>query len=115
MLFRSSDLIGSDRMKRVACMDKPLLVGYDETAFSNLPGREKLDAFAACDLFHRNRQMTATILRSLPASAWDRIGIHTESGAVSLSQLLDKYTHHLDHHLAFITKKRDLLANEVPR
>jgi len=26
-----SDLIASDRMKRIASMDKPLLCGYDET------------------------------------------------------------------------------------
>ena len=38
--------------------------------------------------------------------AWQRIGIHTEAGAVSLSQMLDKYIGHLDHHLVFIAKKR---------
>ena len=31
-----SDLIGSDRMKRIAAMDRPLLIGYDETQFSLL-------------------------------------------------------------------------------
>jgi hypothetical protein len=101
-----SDLIGSDRMKRIACMDKPLLVGYDENAFSNLPGRDQIDALGACDLFHRNRQITATVLRALPEQAWQRIGIHTETGAVSLSQMLDKYIGHLEHHLEFIAKKR---------
>lgn len=101
-----SDLIGTDRMKRIACMDKPLLVGYDETAFSTLPGREQIDAFAACDLFQRNRQMTAIVLRALPADAWQRVGIHTEAGAVTLAQMLDKYIGHLEHHLAFIAKKR---------
>jgi len=101
-----SDLIGTDRMKRIACMDKPLLVGFDETAFSNLAGREQIDAFAACELFLRNRQLTAVILRALPTRAWDRIGIHTEVGAVSLTQMLDKYIVHLEHHLEFIVKKR---------
>jgi uncharacterized damage-inducible protein DinB len=101
-----SDLIGSDRMKRVACMDKPLLVAFDETAFANLPGVDLIDTFIAADLLHRNRQLTATILDSLPNNAWDRIGIHTEVGAVSLATLLEKFIGHLDHHLAFIMKKR---------
>ena len=101
-----SDLIGSDRMKRVACMDKPLLVAFDETAFANLPGVDLIDTFAAADLLHRNRQLTAAILQSLPEYAWQRIGIHTEVGAVSLATLLDKFIGHLDHHLAFIIKKR---------
>jgi hypothetical protein len=101
-----SDLIGSDRMKRIACMDNPLLCGYDETAFSNLPGSEQLNPFAACEMFQKNRLMTATIFRSLPDSAFQRSGIHTESGKVSLAEMIDKYIHHLDHHLIFIAKKR---------
>jgi len=101
-----SDLIGSDRMKRIACMDNPLLCGYDETAFSNLPGSDQLNAFAACDLFQKNRAMTATILKALPDSTFRRTGIHTESGKVSLAEMLEKYIHHLEHHLAFIAKKR---------
>lgn len=101
-----SDLIGSDRMKRIACMDNPLLCGYDETAFSNLPGSDQLNPFDACDLFQKNRAMTATILRALPDATFKRTGIHTESGKVSLAEMIDKYVDHLRHHLVFIGKKR---------
>ena len=101
-----SDLIGSDRLKRIACMDNPLLCGYDETAFSKLPGSEQLNAFVACEMFQKNRAMTATILRALPDSAFLRTGIHTESGKATLEQMLDKYIEHLRHHLVFIAKKR---------
>ena len=101
-----SDLIASDRMKRIACMDKPLLVGYDETGFSKLPGSEELDALEAIDLFDRNRQMTATILRRLPDSAFERFGIHNEIGKVTLAEMVDKYIDHLDGHLVWVNKKR---------
>ena len=101
-----SDLIGSDRMKRIACMELPLLCGYDETAFSNLPGSNQLNPFSACDLFQKNRDMTATILHALPDVAFQRVGIHTESGKVSLAEMIDKYIDHLRHHLLFIAKKR---------
>ena len=107
-----SDLIGSDRMKRIACMDNPLLCGYDETAFSKLPGSEQINPFAACELFQKNRQMTATIFRALPDSAFQRTGIHTESGKVSLGEMIEKYIHHLDHHLIFIAKKRAMFESD---
>jgi len=100
------DLIGSDRMKRIACMDNPLLCGYDETAFSILPGSDQLNPFAACELFQKNRAMTATIFRALPDANFQRTGIHTESGKVSLAEMIDKYIHHLTHHLVYIAKKR---------
>lgn len=109
-----SDLIASDRMKRIACMDKPLLIGYDETAFVHLPGVEDLSAFTACDLFHKNRQMTGTMLRKLPNTAWDRFGIHNERGKVTLGEMLESYIQHLDHHLQFIAKKRDLVS-QIPK
>ncbi len=105
-----SDLIATDRMKRIACMDKPLLIGYDENGFIALPGVEELNAFSACELFQKNRQMTATILRRLPASAWDRFGIHNERGKVTLSETLETYIYHLDHHLKFIDKKRAMFC-----
>lgn len=107
-----SDMIGSDRMKRIACMPLPLLIGYDETGFANLPGTEQLSAFMAIDMFQKNRAMTATILRNLPDSAFDRCGIHSESGKVSLAEMVEKYIHHLDHHLEFVAKKRLLVAGK---
>jgi hypothetical protein len=106
-----SDLIGADRMKRIACMDNPLLCGYDETAFSLLPGSDQLNAFAACDMFQKNRLMTATILRALPDSTFQRTGIHTESGKVSLAEMVDKYIDHLRHHLVFVAMKRRTLEH----
>jgi hypothetical protein len=106
-----SDLIGADRMKRIACMDNPLLCGYDETAFIKLPGQDQIDALAACEMFQKNRSMMAMILRALPDQAYTRTGIHTESGKVSLLQMLDKYIEHLRHHLVFVAKKRRNLEN----
>jgi uncharacterized damage-inducible protein DinB len=106
-----SDLIGTDRMKRIACMDKPLLIGYDENGFINLPGVSELNPFLACDLFQKNRQMTATVLRRLPKTAWDRWGIHNESGKVTLTEMLEKYIHHLEHHLQFLARKRAALTS----
>jgi uncharacterized damage-inducible protein DinB len=106
-----SDLIASDRMKRIAAMDKPLLCGYDETAFSQLPGIDELNAHEACEMFDRNRQMTATILRKLPDASFERIGIHNEIGKVTLAEMVDKYIYHLDYHLTFVYKKRQMIAD----
>ncbi len=105
-----SDLIGSDRMKRIAAMDKPLLIGYDESAFAKLPGIEQLDAMAACRLFDQNRQMTATILRALPEATFERWGIHNEIGRVTLAEMVDKYIHHLEGHLEHVAKKRVIVT-----
>lgn len=105
-----SDLIASDRMKRIAAMDKPLLCGYDETAFNLLPGVNDLNAHQACEFFSFNRRSTAIILRGLPDDSFKRYGIHTEKGRVTLQEMVDMYIDHLEHHLRFVKSKRSLLG-----
>jgi uncharacterized damage-inducible protein DinB len=107
-----SDLIASDRMKRLASMPKPLLMGYDETAFANLPGQDEVDARTACEIFRLNRQVTARVLRRLPNEAYERVGIHSENGKITLAHVVPAYIQHLDHHLEFIAKKRAMLTNK---
>jgi len=108
-----SDLIGSDRMKRIAAEERPTLVGYNETAFGNRLGYEHLSARDAAEIFRLNRLMTAEILRRLPPAAFERTGQHTERGEVTLEQLLAGYAEHVDHHLKFIRDKRKLLGKPM--
>jgi hypothetical protein len=105
-----SDLIGADRMKRIAAMDRPLLIGYDETAFSQLPGVNELDAFKACEMLASHRQMLAVVLRKLPDQAFDRFGIHNEIGKVTLAEMVDKYIAHLDGHMVHVLKKKQMVT-----
>jgi hypothetical protein len=101
-----SDLVGSERMKRVIAMERPLLLGYDETAFARSLFYDQLDAAAACDVFAKNRELMAVILRALPDEAFARRGVHSENGLETLEDLLRGYVEHLEHHLRFIEEKR---------
>jgi uncharacterized damage-inducible protein DinB len=106
-----SDLIGADRMKRVAAEDKPpTLIGYDETAFARGLFYDQLDPQLACDVFEKNRLLTAEILRRLPEKTFQRTGMHNEHGEMTLGELVANYVEHLDHHLKFVREKRRLLG-----
>ena len=108
--LNDSDAVGIDRMKRVAAMERPLLMGYDENAFTARLRYEAQPVADTLDLFDLNRRLWAITLRGLPDEAFERIGIHSERGKLSLAELVADYIRHLDHHLAFIRRKRDLLA-----
>jgi uncharacterized damage-inducible protein DinB len=109
-----SELIASDRMKRVAAEDKPpTLIGYDESAFARNLFYHELDARAACEVFEKNRLLTAEILRRLPKDAFARKGHHNEYGDMTLADLLKTYVDHLEHHLKFIREKRKLLGKPL--
>lgn len=108
-----SDLIASDRMKRVIAEERPTLIGYNETLFGERLGYDQLDPQLACDLFEKNRQLTYEILRRQPDESFERIGCHNESGAKPLSYFVRAYVDHLRHHLKFIEQKRALLGKPL--
>jgi len=108
-----SDLIASDRMKRVIAEDNPAIIGYNETAFSQKLFYDKLDPAVAADIFKKNRELTAIILQNLPDNAFARTGTHNERGKISLKELLAMYVQHLEHHLGFLRHKRQLLGKPL--
>jgi uncharacterized damage-inducible protein DinB len=105
-----SDLIGSDRMKRVIAEDHPTLMAYDENRFASRLHYDALDPFLAVEIFALNRRITAEILRRLEPATFKRTGMHTETGEKTLEKLVTGYIDHLEHHLKFVREKRKLLG-----
>lgn len=108
-----SDLIGTDRMKRIIAEDNPTLIGYDETKFSKNLFYDQQSAETAVQIVDLNRKMFAEILRRVPDSAFDRKGQHNEKGEVTLGKMFKDYIAHLEHHLKFIREKRKIMGKEM--
>ena len=108
-----SDLIASDRMKRIIAEENPTLVGFDESAFAKNLFYNELDPHLAAEIFAKNRQLTGEILRKLPDSAFERVGVHNQRGRITLGEMLQMYVQHLDHHLKFVKHKRQLLGKPL--
>src|SRR5437764_3301468 len=74
------DPILADRMKRVVAEDKPTLLGADENRFLAALAYQDRDLEEELTIIERTRGQMARILRTLPAEAWQRAGIHSERG-----------------------------------
>ncbi len=83
-----SDLIGTDRMKRIAAMPTPLLIGYDETAVSKLPGANSFDIQQVCEMFDRNRSVHGHDPARSARREFVRWGVHNEIGRVTLGEMV---------------------------
>jgi hypothetical protein len=108
--LQDADLVGVDRMKRILAEENPLLVGYNESLFANRLSYHEQSVETAITLLDLARKQLATVLRKLPPQAFERSGIHTETGKVALGEQVKKYNEHLEHHLKFIRKKRAMLG-----
>jgi hypothetical protein len=100
----------ADRMKRVIAFDKPQLLAADEKGFAATLVYHERDLDEELTVIDVTRRQMARILRSLPESAGQRVGIHSERGPKTLAELLTTASNHIPHHLAYIAEKRRALG-----
>lgn len=111
-----SDLVGSERMKRIIAEDNPTLQAYDENAWIDRLDSLSMPMDEAVAIFAANRKWMSRILRKCAEADFARVGRHTEDGPKSLAKLLAGYVSHLDGHLRFLYGKRGALgAGVIPR
>jgi hypothetical protein len=108
-----SDLVSTDRMKRMIAEDNPTLLGYDENKYvAGLFYNEQPveDAVRIIDL---SRKTFAKVLRKLPPEAFERTGVHNERGRLTVGSYLKAVVDHLEHHIRFIHDKRAYMGKEM--
>ncbi len=108
-----SDGIAIDRMKRIIAEDNPTLLSFDENAYIERLHTHEQSLEDAVTLFEVSRRQFTRVLERLPDSAFARIGTHNVRGPVSVTDLLQTYCDHLDHHLKFLYGKRQQLGKPL--
>lgn len=101
------------RMRKIIAENNPLITAYDESAFVKHLHYEETDAKTAAEIFRLVQRMTANLLRQLPDEAFERTGIHTENGKITLGSLLPSYINHVEHHMKFLRDKRKALGKPL--
>ena len=96
----------ADRLKRTVAMDRPLLLGADGSRYPVPLRYQEHDLQQELDLVAATRLQAAHTLRLVAPDAWRRTAVHSETGLVTLRQLLRHAINHLRHHLRFVAEKR---------
>jgi hypothetical protein len=105
-----SDQFMCDRMKRTIAADRPLLMGVESADYPEPLDYESRDPELDLQLLKIQRQQMGDDLERLPADAWTRTAVHSESGLVTLLELLEHAVEHLENHTATIAEKRAALC-----
>ncbi len=96
----------ADRMKRTVAMERPLLLGADGFRYPEPLRYQDHVLDLERDLVAVTRRQAARTLRLVAPDAWQRTAVHSETGLVTLRQLLLHAINHLRHHLRFVAEKR---------
>jgi len=95
----------ADRMKRVLVEDNPTMFGGDPDVFAAGLHYEKRSVQDELELISVVRRQMAVILRNTDIEDFQRTGVHSEAGPLTLETLLERITRHIPHHVTFIAAK----------
>lgn len=105
--------IYADRMKRVIAEHEPGLPSGDPDLFAAALAYPLRSVEQELELIQLTRQQMGTILQTLQPGDFDRIGIHLEAGPLTLTELLQRITRHIPHHVRFIAAKRKAMDSDA--
>jgi hypothetical protein len=93
-----SEIVGAMRMRQVIAEDRPTLQWYDEKAWSERLDYARRKPSHMIESFRRVRGENYELLKDLPEETFQRVGLHTKNGEMTLLQLLETYTLHAETH-----------------
>jgi hypothetical protein len=100
------EIINADRIKRVIAEDRPMIFIADPDAFAARLRYDERDFENEMRMIESIRRHVADILRGLQPEQWERIGVHSTEGPLTIKQLVERVTNHIVHHVPFIAEKR---------
>ena len=98
--------IYGDRMKRVIAEHEPTMLGGDPDLFAARLAYSIRDVEEELALIDVTRSQMARIMQTLKPEDFQRKGLHSEDGALTLETLLMRITGHIPHHIKFIEEKK---------
>jgi len=93
------------RTKLILTEDGPPLKGYNQDDWAQLPDT-RLPIRPSLDLLKGLHERWTRLLQSITEEQWVRTGMHSESGQITLENILNTYSRHGENHVAQITGLR---------
>ncbi len=104
------EIVFADRIKRVIAENAPPLPNGDENLFAARLAYHDRDLQGELALVDAVRRHVAAILRTLKPEDFQRLGIHSQAGPLTLQSLVERASGHITHHLKFIAEKKRALG-----
>jgi hypothetical protein len=104
-----SESISAIRLRRLICMEHPLIQGYDQEQFAIRLRYNERDIAPALAMFWAARANTVPVLKAMTEKDWKRPGWHTESGPYDAERWLEIYSAHAHDHADQIRRLKEAL------
>jgi hypothetical protein len=102
-----AELVAAHRFRQVIAEDNPVLVAFDQDAWTANLDYARRKPKQSLETFRRIRAENYELLKALPEPAFDRAGNHTERGSMTLGALLEGYAGHAESHARQLQELRE--------
>lgn len=99
-----------DRFKRILVEDNPTMFGGEPDDFAAGLFYDRRDVELELDFIAMTRRHMLPILRDCDVELFQRTGVHSDDGPLTLETLLERISGHIQHHLPFIEEKISALS-----
>ena len=101
-----SEAVAVMRIRQIAAEDNPTLQGFDGNLWADRLDYQRRKISQALETFRKLRTENHELLKSLPENAFARTGMHTESGRLTLLDLVKGNAEHVEEHVQQIQRTR---------
>lgn len=105
-----AEVVYADRMKRVIAEENPTFFEADPNVFVPALHCSQRAPQAELNLIAAVRNHMLPILESCDSACFQRTGVHSLDGSMTLRTLLKRIAGHIPHHVAFIEEKLKALG-----
>ncbi len=95
-----SEMVAAMWFRQIVAEDRPSLQGFDEKAWANNLGYGKRKASHVIELFRHLRSENHELLKDLPEAVFERVGMHSKRGPMTLIEAVKIFTNHPEKHTA---------------
>ena len=102
-----AELVAGHRFRQVIAEDNPTLIAFDQDAWARNLDYAHRQPKQSLDALRRLRAENYELLKTLPESAFERTGAHSERGSLTLRQMLNTFADHVESHARQMQAIRD--------
>src|SRR5579871_224409 len=106
-----AEIVATMRLRQLIAEDHPKLEAWDENAWANKLDYARRKPSQSLETFRRIRGENYELLKDLPEPMFDRAGVHSQRGEITLRQLLTAVAEHAENHAAQLRARRAEFKN----
>ncbi|QRG65867.1 DinB family protein [Brevibacillus choshinensis] len=110
-----SEILSTHRLRKVLAEHEPLLISFDQDAWVDELGYDRLDREQHLLLFQTLRASMQPILEHLTSEQAERVGVYADAGRFTFAQLLEYRVEHVRDHLAQIERVKEAYRQYMAR